>query len=376
MSTIYLSSTYDDLKDHRAAVAQVLRRAGHTVIGMEDYAAYDERPRDKCVADVVRSDLYVGLFAWRYGFVPKDNNPFGTSITQLEYQAAADGKRLVFLLSKDAPWPPAHIDAFAAEDQGRRMREFREQLGLLHGTNFFVTPDELAGKVLAAVSSHAAKLLLPQVVRHMQRTQLGFVVNVVELGMSEAIGVSTAIEQARNAAVLGLDFTSTTWWSTRLLLVALLAADHTEAEVFAFLDRERFVGTARLGSVRRALAALPGHGVVQAAYGTGMAAVPPPATLGKIVEAIAMDLRARDEPNIKIEVTEADLRQWLGIELCDDAILDPRGAPTLVDLYDLTTKRAPFVALLQGGTMENLVDRRELATRVAGAFLRDQLPRK
>jgi Domain of unknown function (DUF4062) len=77
MSTIYLSSTYDDLKDHRAAVAQVLRRAGHTVIGMEDYAAYDERPRDKCVADVVRSDLYVGLFAWRYGFVPKDNNLSG-----------------------------------------------------------------------------------------------------------------------------------------------------------------------------------------------------------------------------------------------------------------------------------------------------------
>ena len=251
-----------------------------------------------------------------------------------------------------------------------------EQLVLVHGTDFFVTPDELAGKVLAAVSSHAAKLLLPQVVRHMQRTQLGFVANVVELGISEAIGVGTAIEQARNAAVLGLDFTSTTWWSTRLLLVALLAADHTEAEVFAFLDGERFVGTARLGSVRRALAALPGHGVVQAAYGTGMAAVPPQATVPDIVEAIAKDLRGRGEPDIKIDVTEADLRQWLGDKLCDDAILDPRGAPTLVDLYDLTTKRAPFVALLQGGTMENLVDRRELATRVAGAFLRDQLPRK
>jgi hypothetical protein len=75
-------------------------------------------------------------------------------------------------------------------------------------------------------------------------------------------------------------------------------------------------------------------------------------------------------------VTEADLRQWLGDKLCDDAISDPRGAPTLVDLYDLTTKRAPFVALLEGGTLENLVDRRELATRVASAFLRDQLPRK
>jgi hypothetical protein len=64
------------------------------------------------------------------------------------------------------------------------MRELRERLVLVHGTNFFVTPDELAGKVLAAVSSHAAKMVLPQVVRHMQRTQLGFVANVVELGIS------------------------------------------------------------------------------------------------------------------------------------------------------------------------------------------------
>jgi len=260
---------------------------------MEDYAAYDERPRDKCVADVVRSDLYVGLFAWRYGFVPKDNNPLGTSITQLDYQAAAQGKRLVFLLSKDAPWPPAHIDAFAAEDQGQRVRELREQLILAHGTNFFVTPDELAGKVLAAVSSSSAKLLLPQVVRHIQRTQLGFVANVVDLGISEAMVIRAAIEQARNAVVLGLDLTSTTWWSTRLLLVSLLAADHTEAEIIAFLDGERFVGTARLGAVRRALAALPGHGMVHAAYGTGMAAVPPPGTIQSIVEATAQDLRAR-----------------------------------------------------------------------------------
>jgi hypothetical protein len=136
-----------------------------------------------------------------------------------------------------------------------------------------------------------------------------------------------AIEQARNAAVLGLDLTSTTWWSTRLLLVALLAADHTEAEVIAFLDGERFVGTARLGAVRRALAALPGHGMVQAAYGTGMAAVPPQGTIRDIVEAIAQDPRERGEPNIKIDVTEEDPRQWLGEKLCDDAILDPRSAP-------------------------------------------------
>ena len=176
--------------------------------------------------------------------------------------------------------------------------------------------------------------------------------------------------------MLGLDFTSTPWWSTRLLLVALLAADFTDAEVIAFLDGERFVGTARLGAVRRALAELSGHRLVQAAYSAGMAAAPPQAPVRDVVQAIAAELRMRNEPAVKIDVTEPDLRRWLGDVLFDDAIADPRGAPTLLDLYDLSTKRAPFVALLAGPTLDTLVDRRELTTRIATAFIRDQLARR
>src|SRR5438876_1420920 len=169
MATVYLSSTYEDLKDHRAAVALMLRRAGHAVIGMEDYAAFDERPRDKCVADVMQSDLYVGIFAWRFGFVPTDANPSGASITQLEYEAAREGTRLVFLLSKDAPWRPEYIDAFNTPESAGRVAAMRDRMVKAHGTNFFVTPEELAAKVLAAVSAHAATSALPQTIRHMQR---------------------------------------------------------------------------------------------------------------------------------------------------------------------------------------------------------------
>src|SRR5262245_41826203 len=72
MTTIYLSSTYEDLKDYRNVVFDDLRKAGYEVIAMKDYVATDKRPVDKCLADVARADIYVGIFVFRYGYVPPD----------------------------------------------------------------------------------------------------------------------------------------------------------------------------------------------------------------------------------------------------------------------------------------------------------------
>ena len=65
MKSICLSSTYSDLKDHRKAVADLLRNCGYSVDAMEQYAARDERPRKACEGDVARRDVYVGVFAYR-----------------------------------------------------------------------------------------------------------------------------------------------------------------------------------------------------------------------------------------------------------------------------------------------------------------------
>src|SRR5215213_4640270 len=67
---IYISSTYQDLVDHRGAVDRALRRMGHDVIGMEQYVAEGNRPLDRCLADVRLADLYVVIAGWRYGYVP------------------------------------------------------------------------------------------------------------------------------------------------------------------------------------------------------------------------------------------------------------------------------------------------------------------
>ena len=44
MATFYLSSTYEDLKEHRERVSNALRTMGHHVVGMENYTADGAAP--------------------------------------------------------------------------------------------------------------------------------------------------------------------------------------------------------------------------------------------------------------------------------------------------------------------------------------------
>jgi len=64
---VYISSTYQDLVDHRTAVDRTLRRMGHDVIGMEQYVAEGSKPVDRCKADVGASNACVIIVAWRFG---------------------------------------------------------------------------------------------------------------------------------------------------------------------------------------------------------------------------------------------------------------------------------------------------------------------
>ena len=105
---VYVSSTYQELIEYRAAVDRALRRMGHDVVGMEQYEAEGSKPVERCRADVRNADVYVVIVAWRYGYVPDgDPPPRRRSITEIEHdEAETTGKPvLAFLLDPEAPWP-------------------------------------------------------------------------------------------------------------------------------------------------------------------------------------------------------------------------------------------------------------------------------
>ncbi len=159
--TVYLSSSYVDLKAHREAVYKALNQlSGVKVIAMEDYVARDDRPLAACLADVAACDVYVGLFAWRYGFVPGgDENPDGRSITELEFEAAQGKPRLVFVLKADAPWPPPFTDFVSGENErGARISALRKRLLDERLATEFSDPMALAAAVSNAVSNHLRTL--------------------------------------------------------------------------------------------------------------------------------------------------------------------------------------------------------------------------
>ena len=112
---------------------------------MEYYVAESDRPLDRCLRDVAECDLYIGVFAWRYGYIPPGQEK---SITELEYRtAAANGKpTLVFILKETASWPRTLMDR-----DSRRIESLREELCRDLMCSFFSTPQELAALVAAAV---------------------------------------------------------------------------------------------------------------------------------------------------------------------------------------------------------------------------------
>lgn len=155
---IYLSSTFEDLRDYRTAVFAALEKAGLDVARMEAYTAADERPLDLCLRDVAQQDVYIGIWAWRYGYEPpaEHGNPEGKSITELEYRQAEACKlhKLLFFAHPDtkAGWPEQFKDeATGRGASGAKIEALRTRLGTEKTASFFRTPDELATLVLAAI---------------------------------------------------------------------------------------------------------------------------------------------------------------------------------------------------------------------------------
>lgn len=147
MSHIYISSTQEDLRLHREAIALNIRRLGHSEVAMENYVAGGPKPLDRCLADVRRSDLYVGIFARRYGHRPAGRQE---SITELELlEAERNGiDCLCFLLDDTAEWPASATDE---GDDAAAVDRLRAHVSEHHLVSYFSDPGDLAALATAAI---------------------------------------------------------------------------------------------------------------------------------------------------------------------------------------------------------------------------------
>lgn len=90
---VFVSSTYDDLKEERQAAVEAILKAGHIPAGMELFASGDESQWDTIKQWIEESDIFMLILGARYGSIePKSQK----SYIQLEYEYATKLKKPLF----------------------------------------------------------------------------------------------------------------------------------------------------------------------------------------------------------------------------------------------------------------------------------------
>ncbi len=152
MARVFISSTSEDLKDHREAVYLAVRHLGHQSAAFEYHTPTDqqEQPLELSLPEIRASDVAIFLVAWRYGWVPPGRQH---SVTELEYRMVREAgiPCLVFLMADDARTSSKYFD----QDLASILR-FRSELQLERSVALFTTPDQLALQVATSLHSWVA----------------------------------------------------------------------------------------------------------------------------------------------------------------------------------------------------------------------------
>lgn len=143
-----ISSTARDLPEHRERVRKACERIGFAPEEMmEHLTALDKDAVEISLEMVDRADVYIGIFAHRYGSIPDGADK---SITEMEYDRAVEKKipRLIFFINEDLPVLPKDFDTGPG---AAKLQALKERIGKERVAAFFETAADLHGHAIAAL---------------------------------------------------------------------------------------------------------------------------------------------------------------------------------------------------------------------------------
>jgi len=153
--SVFVSSTRQDLIPYRAAVSRRLEAEGYETKEMELFGARDQEPLEACLQEVAEADLFVGIYAWRYGFVPRDSP---CSITEQELLEAQRLRKPIvcFLVDDACEWP---AELREGGEGARKLAELKARLREQKTVAAFTTPESLATGVGRALRGEVDRQL-------------------------------------------------------------------------------------------------------------------------------------------------------------------------------------------------------------------------
>lgn len=152
--SIFVGSTFEDLKKYRRAAENALTQLGMSVTSMEHFGSKSGTPVEECLTIIRTCQLYVGIFGMRYGSVPEG---YVMSMTHLEYEEAqrCNLPSLIYILDEDSQRIlPKHVETGSGAE---KLRSLKERLRKRHVVTAFTTPQDLAAKILRDVPAELEK---------------------------------------------------------------------------------------------------------------------------------------------------------------------------------------------------------------------------
>ena len=151
---IFVGSTFEDMKDYRRAVENVLTQLEMIVMNMEHFGSKSGTPVDECLAVIRTCQIYIGIFGMRYGSIPEG---YELSMIHLEYEEAQRCKlpSLIYILDENTqPILPKHVETGPGAEALRRLKD---QIKKHHLVTTFTTPQNLAARILHDVTEELKK---------------------------------------------------------------------------------------------------------------------------------------------------------------------------------------------------------------------------
>lgn len=142
---IFVSSTFEDLREERDRVIQGILEMGHIPVGMEMFSAGDDEQWQIIARHIEESDYYVIMVAHRYGSMIGD-----LSYTRKEYEYAVKcGVPILgFVIDPGASWP---VDQVEDDKKKHALLEEFKQLVRMKPVGFWSTADDLYGQSSVAL---------------------------------------------------------------------------------------------------------------------------------------------------------------------------------------------------------------------------------
>ena len=152
---VMISSTARDLPEHREQVRLACERAGFEPREMmEHLTALNTDAVDISLRMVDEADVYIGIFASRYGYVP---DGYDVSITEMEYNRAVerDKPRLIFFMHEDHPVTVKDVETGAG---AIKLEALKARIGKQRVAAYFKSPLDLRGHVVEALTALSKQL--------------------------------------------------------------------------------------------------------------------------------------------------------------------------------------------------------------------------